>query len=151
MSKYYEIVIFTAGLQEYADFILNKLDPENKLISHRLYRQHCILRKKDGVHLKDLNLLGRDLKRTIIVDNIKDNFCLQRENGILINTWLSDMDDRSLLELIPFLREIVIKRVKDVKKSLQNFRDSVMRYIQLNKPQRLETYYNCFDYTPEEE
>jgi TFIIF-interacting CTD phosphatase-like protein len=36
----YEIVIFTAGTKEYADEILNCLDPEGKLIMHRLYRHH---------------------------------------------------------------------------------------------------------------
>lgn len=38
MSKYYEIVIFTAGLAEYADEILDMIDPEKKHISYRLYR-----------------------------------------------------------------------------------------------------------------
>jgi len=39
MSKFYELVIFTAGLQEYADLMLEILDPK-KLIKYRLYRQH---------------------------------------------------------------------------------------------------------------
>ncbi len=38
MSKYYEIVIFTAALQDYADYILDRIDPDNQLIKHRLYR-----------------------------------------------------------------------------------------------------------------
>jgi CTD small phosphatase-like protein 2 len=37
MNKYYEIVIFTAAVKEYADNILNSID-EKKRISHRLYR-----------------------------------------------------------------------------------------------------------------
>jgi TFIIF-interacting CTD phosphatase-like protein len=41
MSKYYEIVIFTAALQEYADFILDKID-KGKVISNRLYRHHAV-------------------------------------------------------------------------------------------------------------
>ena len=40
MSKYYEIVIFTAATQDYADWVLDKIDPEHH-ISHRLYRQHA--------------------------------------------------------------------------------------------------------------
>ncbi len=39
LSKYYEIVVFTAAEQEYADEVLDALDP-NKYIKHRLYRQH---------------------------------------------------------------------------------------------------------------
>ena len=68
----FEVVIFTAAAQDYADFILNYIDKDHKYISHRLYRQHC--RYDDGVYVKDLSLLGRNLKKTIIVDNIKDNF-----------------------------------------------------------------------------
>ena len=68
----YEIVIFTAAAQDYADFILNYIDKGRNYISHRLYRQHC--QYDDGVYVKDLSMLGRDLKKTIIVDNIKDNF-----------------------------------------------------------------------------
>jgi len=39
MAKFYEIVIFTAATQSYADWVLNEIDPEH-YISHRLYRQH---------------------------------------------------------------------------------------------------------------
>ena len=38
MSKLYEVVIFTAGMQEYADWVLNQLDQDGTLINHRLYR-----------------------------------------------------------------------------------------------------------------
>ena len=72
LSKHYEIVIFTASLPKAADFILNKLDPENKLIKHRLYRKHTILSKTAAV--KDLARLGRPLERTLIIDNRRENF-----------------------------------------------------------------------------
>ena len=71
MSEFFEIVVFTAGMKDYADWVLNILDPEG-LISHRLYRDHCTF--KQGYLLKDLSLLGRDLSRILIVDNIEDNF-----------------------------------------------------------------------------
>jgi len=37
LSAHYEIVVFTAALQDYADWILNQID-QHKCISHRLYR-----------------------------------------------------------------------------------------------------------------
>jgi TFIIF-interacting CTD phosphatase-like protein len=37
MNKYFEIVIFTAAVKDYADNILDSIDPQ-KRISHRLYR-----------------------------------------------------------------------------------------------------------------
>jgi TFIIF-interacting CTD phosphatase-like protein len=39
MAKFYEIVIFTAALQDYADQVIDQIDV-NKNIKHRLYRQH---------------------------------------------------------------------------------------------------------------
>ena len=70
MAKYYEIVIFTAGLKDYADWILDDFD-KKKSIRYRLYRNNCRLRK--GFHVKDLSRIGRDLSKTIIVDNLAEN------------------------------------------------------------------------------
>jgi CTD small phosphatase-like protein 2 len=39
MAQYYEIVIFTAALQEYADQVVDQIDVNNN-IKLRLYRQH---------------------------------------------------------------------------------------------------------------
>lgn len=41
MSKLYEIVIFTAAVQEYADWILDIID-QDKNISYKLYRHHTV-------------------------------------------------------------------------------------------------------------
>lgn len=38
LAKYYEIVVFTAGTQDYADAALDFIDPERQIIKHRLYR-----------------------------------------------------------------------------------------------------------------
>lgn len=38
LTKYYEICVFTAGTQDYADACLDYLDPERQIIKHRLYR-----------------------------------------------------------------------------------------------------------------
>lgn len=101
MSKYYELVIFTAGLQDYADFILDKLDTKGWL-SHRLYRRHCYF--QNNVYQKDLSRLGRELSKTMIVDNNAENFQLQPDNGIYIKSWYDDPDDKALLELAPILK-----------------------------------------------
>lgn len=71
MSEFYELVVFTAAVQEYADWILDLIDPQ-KCIAHRLYRQHCL--QKNNVSIKDLSKLGRDIRKTIIIDNLPENF-----------------------------------------------------------------------------
>lgn len=53
LGEFYEILVFTAGEQEYADNVLNRVDPENKLFDQRFYRQDCI-RLNNHFFVKDL-------------------------------------------------------------------------------------------------
>lgn len=131
LSKYYEIVIFTAAMQDYADSVLGQID-KSENIKYRLYRQHT----SPYGHLiaKDLSKIGRDLSRWIIVDNVADNFALQPENGIFIKTWYDDMEDTWLYDLIPLLKGLVVNKVKDVRKSLRSYRDQVLRHIAAGIP-----------------
>ena len=66
MAQIYEIVIYTASLSKYADPLLDWLDPKG-LCSYRLFREHCTF--YNGIFIKDLSRLARNLKNTIIIDN----------------------------------------------------------------------------------
>jgi len=127
VSKYYEIVVFTAAMQEYADWVLDNIDKDHH-ISHRLYRQHA---SPDGYNfVKDLSKIGRELTKTIIVDNLAENFRLQPDNGIYIKPWYDDHEDTALLELAPLLIEIAKKKVSDVRVALRTFRDQMIENIE---------------------
>ena len=106
MSERYEIVVFTAATQEYADWILNPVDA-NHCVSHRLYRTHAETSK--GFFYKDLSKLGRDLSKVIIVDNDAENFQFQPENGIYIKSWYDDPNDIALKQLSKILGEVAEK------------------------------------------
>ena len=90
-------------MKEYADPILDKIDPDNTLFKKRLYRDHCI--KTDQFFIKDLDIiLDREKTEMIIVDNSILSFAFDLANGVPINSFMGDEDDdKDLLYLISFL------------------------------------------------
>jgi hypothetical protein len=65
-------VIFTASQKLYADKVIDLIDPK-KRVGHRLYREHCIVINK-SYYLKNLSILGRNLKEVVIVDVLFGSF-----------------------------------------------------------------------------
>ncbi|CAI2372909.1 unnamed protein product [Moneuplotes crassus] len=137
LSKYYEVVIFTAGTKDYADAILNELYC-SKYISYRLYRHHTI--NEDEVYVKDLELIGRPIEKTIIVDNTKDNFMYQKENGIPILSWYDDENDKTLFDLTRILRKIAEQKPIDIRREVRDWREIFDQFIQYGKklPQAID-------------
>ena len=123
LKQYYEIVTFTAGTKDYADNILNLVDTNDNLINYRLYRHHTTIM---GFNVfKDLMRLGRDMRKIIIIDNLKDNFKLQPNNGLFIKTWTSDINDNQLFDLEKILRDIALFGVEDVRPVIEKINDYI--------------------------
>ena len=116
MSKLYEIVIFTASVEDYAKPLINLIDIK-QLCSHKLYRDQCTCEK--SVYIKDLKKLGRDLKDVIIIDNSPNAYSWNKENGIPISTWIEDENDRELFDLIQILE--FLSNVDDVRVFIPKF------------------------------
>jgi len=120
MAKSYEVVIFTSGHFHFVEPIVMQLDPFG-CVAHRLYRESTRFEK--GKHIKDLTKLNRDLSRVIIVDDDLFNVTHQTENGIKVKPYkdVHDRSDATLLNLIPFLEDIVLRNVKDVRVELAKY------------------------------
>ncbi|WFD00112.1 protein-serine/threonine phosphatase [Malassezia yamatoensis] len=101
VASWYQVVIFTASMQAYADPVIDWLDGGQGLISGRLFRESCTIR--DGTYLKDLTVVDRDLRRVCLVDNSPVSYVLQEANGIPVQSWTHDPNDQALLDLLPIL------------------------------------------------
>ena len=130
MKIFYEIVVFTSATQEYADPIENCIEQNEKYFDARLYRQHTIIYENDFV--KDISRIGRDLNKIIIVDNMPQNFRLQKENGIFIKPfWGDDVFDTALFSLADILEKIYMQ-FDDVRKGIYYFKDEIINKVTSN-------------------
>jgi len=110
MAKHYEIIIYTASLNKYADPLLDLLDPQ-RTIRTRLFRESCVY--YEGNYVKDLSLLDRDLSQAIIIDNSPSSYVFHPENAIDCSSFIEDPRDRELDQIADFL--IGIKDTRDVR------------------------------------
>lgn len=110
MAEYFEVIIYTASLSKYADPLMDMMDP-NGYCTARLFREHCTF--VNGVYVKDMSVLGRDMKDTILIDNSPASYMLQPECGLPILSWYEDTSDQVLLDYTPMLIEM--SRINEIR------------------------------------
>ena len=117
IKKYFNICCFTSAQKEYADRILERIDPEHKIFSYRLYRTDCRIvpfkcregkglgNKLKGTLIKDLRTLReiKELSQIVIVDDNFMHFGMQMDNGILVSPFYGSSQDKELLFLLDYL------------------------------------------------
>jgi TFIIF-interacting CTD phosphatase-like protein len=96
-AKRYEVVLFTAGLREYADPLINLLDQKRDIFSSRYFRevrqlstvlpaqfltsfQSCV--NRGGYFVKDLTKIDVDLRNGFLVDNSEISYSLQKGSPV---------------------------------------------------------------------
>ena len=126
LEKYFEIVIFTASLSQYANPVLDFLDKKG-ICKFRLYREHCCCYTNGFTNsfIKDLKKLDRNMKHLIIIDNNPKSFMFNKENGVPIKTWIEDMNDNELLKLIPYLLFLADEKIMDVRPFLKEINSGI--------------------------
>lgn len=101
MSLYFDIILFTASLEQYSSPLLQFID-KNKVIKHVYNREYC--KYFEGCFFKDLSIINKDYKDLIIIDNNPASYSFNKENGIPIKSWFDDPNDNELIKLIPFMK-----------------------------------------------
>lgn len=113
-NKNFEVFVFTASHQCYANVVLDQLDPTGELIHQRFFRENCI--NMNGVYIKDLRIFAnRKLGEIIIVDNASYSYAYQIDNGIPIISWHDNREDKELLNLIDYLQTLI--DVEDIRET----------------------------------
>ena len=85
VCKWYNLIVFTASVQEYADPVIDWLEQERKYFSRRFYRQHCTFR--NGAYIKDLSSVEPDLSKVMILDNSPLSYIFHEGTSILLRDW----------------------------------------------------------------
>ena len=100
MKKLYELILFSLGTSEYVSPIIKNIEKKEKFFEHILYREH-VTYDDNGNFFKNLNLLNRDVKNIIIVDDNYKNFKYHKSNGICIKPFFGDsLNDKNTLKIL---------------------------------------------------
>ncbi|CAG2168037.1 unnamed protein product [Oppiella nova] len=117
-SGNFEIVIYTYEQGFTAFPLIDSLDP-NGYVMYRLFRDST--RYENGVHMKDLNCLNRDLSKVIHIDWNGKACQLSPNNCLTLKKWTGNTDDRTLYDLSHFLRAIATEGVEDVRQVIEHY------------------------------
>eukprot|EP01064_Diplonema_japonicum_P009503 TRINITY_DN1699_c2_g4_i1.p1 TRINITY_DN1699_c2_g4~~TRINITY_DN1699_c2_g4_i1.p1 ORF type:complete len:560 (+),score=113.42 TRINITY_DN1699_c2_g4_i1:66-1682(+) len=118
LSEYCETIIWTAGERCYAQLVLASLDPTESTVKHCVYRHPKWFTGQAG-QTKDLRLLGRNLDKTILIDNTPD--CIRKNvtNAALVPDYMGAPVDSTLLS-IQILLKLLVASAKTVPAFLQS-------------------------------
>ena len=134
MKEIYELVLFSLGTSDYVNSIVKIIEKKETFFDYILYRQHATY--NDNYYIKDLSLLGRDLKKIIIVDDLPKSFKLHKKNGICIKPFYGDVvAERNTLKIlgnILYKIRFDAEESGDIRKSLKMHKNLIFKYITTN-------------------
>ncbi|KAJ9464394.1 Mitochondrial import inner membrane translocase subunit TIM50 [Diplonema papillatum] len=131
-----EVVLWTASIESVGKPVLRQIDPSGEFFHHAIYRNPAWFCERPMVpHTKDLKLLGRDVAKTIIVENNPFSVRLNKTSGVLLPDYdRANPNDRALIVLEKFLHALV-----DSGKPVQEFVSSSPNLVQM----RLLKNFHC--------
>lgn len=116
LAKHFEVGIFTAAEEVYAGPVLDTIDPNN-YISFRLFRDSTV--EFQGTQfVKDLSRVGRDLRRTVLIDNNLQATLASPDNSLMIEDYYGDNSDKELKRILALLHRL--DRLDDIRPMLRS-------------------------------
>ena len=117
VSKMFDVFIFTASEQSYADPIIDQVCPGVDM-DHRIYRESC--KFIDGNVCKDLGFFNRSLRKIILVDDKVNTFTFFPDNTISIRPWTDQENDTVLVKrILPVLKKC--HKATDVRSVIEEY------------------------------
>ena len=105
LSEYYELIVFNEGEKKFTDLLIDSLEQNKIYFEHRFYREHTI-------------------------DNMKQNFKFQKDNGIVIKSFFGEENYNILYEL----EKILIKIAQDggdIRKGIIKYKNEIINKVTL--------------------
>lgn len=139
MAQYYEIVLYSPSIDGVADPIVNSLD-KSGCIMHRLYRDAT--HYKNGIHLKNLDNLNRNVNKMIIIDDDPEEVAMHPDNLIRVKPYVdpNDFEDDTLEKITPFLIEIAREGYNNVPAILRQYRGMDADEIAAEHERRIQQF-----------
>ena len=127
VKKFYEMIVFTSGTKEYADQIIDAIESEEKFFDFRLCREHTLFYNNEFI--KDLSRIGRPIDKIIIVDNLPQNYRLQKDNGIEIKSFFGDDNNDNALEHLGNILKKIVNRFNDSRNGILEYKNEIRNKV----------------------
>ena len=127
VKKFYEMIVFTSGTKEYADQIIDVIESEEKFFDFRLCREHTLFYNNEFI--KDLSRIGRPINKIIIVDNLPQNYRLQKDNGIEIKSFFGDDNNDNALEHLGNILKKIVNRFNDSRNGILEYKNEIRNKV----------------------
>ena len=113
MSKKFELILYTASGEIYANNIKKIIDPNNIYFTELLHRKNCVYYK--AAHIKCIDVISnRDKSDILIIDNALYAFPFDHSSKVLIKPFYNDKKDCELLKFISFIRRNILNTNSDI-------------------------------------
>jgi import inner membrane translocase subunit TIM50 len=139
MAQYYEIVLYSPSMDAIAEPVVNSLDKQG-CIMHRIYRDGTYYH--NGVHVKDLSRLNRNINRMIVIDDDLVEVQFNPENVVRVKPYTdpNDRTDNTLARITPFLIEIARENHSDIPVLLSQYEGMDADEIADEQERRIQYY-----------